>query len=379
MVVFVSLLFVCGSSGVVAVSSRSGRRLSAGAVRAAGLRAVSRVGGVWLPVWRVRASLASLRGVLRGRRLSVASRAWRVSCARFGGSLARSPFVAVRPVRGFGRWLSLRGLSLCARAGGSLLASAFPVRAVPSWRALVCAGWRWLPPRVAGRVGCVRRGRLLLAWVLCSFGLALPSWRVVAVPPGLAPVLVLRRPSGGSGAPSVFSASGGGSVLWCSSPAVVAAVRSGACPLSLALRVFRWPVRSAVLWSLWACLSSPRFASLGVPRGLVADLVRACLASLGWRFSAVRSVRGLCRGAFRGFSVGAFLASRSCSVVLPSVPLSWAVSASFSASAVVSALRSVVRCLGWLGSRSSGGAFCPPALRGVVASVARAGLRALGC
>ncbi len=387
------MVFVCGSSGLVAVSSRSGRRLSASAVRAAGLRAVSCVGGVWLPVWRVRGSLASLRAVLRGRRLSALRRLGlrlsalrragvRAECVR-PGVVVRAARVVVRRVFGLRAVrLGLRPLRFSLRRRGG-----FPG---VSFGALVRACWRGLPPRACGRAGCVRLpGGGFGAWLCVSVvrggRVVWAFWAPGRVAAGW-PVVGVGRGGGGGGggrrpavvAPSVFSASGGGSVLWCSAPAVVSAVASGVCPLSLALRVFRWPVRSAVLWALWACLSSPRFAALGVPRGLVADLVSACLSSLGWRFSPSRSVRGLCRGAFRGSSVGAFLASRSCSVALPAVPLSWAVSASFSASAVVSALRSVVRCLGWLASRSSGGAFCPPALRGVVASVARAGLFRLG-
>ncbi len=396
LVVFVvSVVFVCGSFGVVAVSGRSGRRVGGSALRVAcRSRVRSSVRGVWLPAWRVRPALVSLRGVLRGRRLSALRRA----ALRVPGGLVAS-------VPAWRSWSASRvgvaSLSVlrvlfglrAVRAGAPLRFFVRPrVRGAVSWRALVVRAFRVssLPPRACGRVGCVRRGGRLWAWLLWRAsvgGVASALWLPCVVPAGLAPVVAVWRPRGGGGggrrpavasSSSVFSAFGAGSALWLSSPAVVSAVRSGVCPVSLALRVFRWPVRSAVLWALWAALSSPRCASLGVPRSLLAAFVRACLGALGWRFSAVRSVSWRVRGAFRGSSVGAFLSSRSCSVALPSSALSWAVSAGFSSSAVVAALRSVVRCLGWLASRSSGAVSCPPALRPALASVAAAALRLLG-
>lgn len=382
LVVFVVVVFVCGSSGVVAVSARSGRRVSGSALRVA-CRSRVRVwlGGAWVRSWRVRGACARVRAVLRGSRLAVASRVVR------GGS----PFVfsVASPRVWRARAVSFRVCSVLFRLRAvrrGLLPLRFSFR---RWRGLLplrALAWGGLPPRVAGRVGVARVGSRFLAWVLVRFGSRRAFWAVVPVAGGLWPVVLVRRGGGGGGGgrrpsavPSVFSASGGGSVLWLSSPAVVSAVASGVCPLSLALRVFRWPVRSAVLWSVWAALSSPRLALAGVPRPLLASVARAALWALGWRFSAVRSVRGLCRGAFRGSSVGAFLAARSCSVALPAVALSWAAAASFSSSALVAALRALVRCLGWLAARSGGRVSCPPALRPALASVARAALRALGC
>lgn len=376
LVVFlVSVVFVCGSSGVAVVSSRSGRRLGGSAVVCA-CRARVRVwlGGAWVRSWRVRGSLARVRAVLRGSRLAAASRVVRGSGA--GAFLARVP---------------VRSFVACARFG--VLARLARVRAVacgvpPLFRfsrvvpSLVSLSWSGLPPRVAGRVGCASRGGRLWAWVLCPLFVAGVRsgavWLVSAVPAGLAPVVLVLRSGGSRSGGSVWSASGAGSVLWLSSPAVVSAVRSGACPLSLALRVFRWPVRSAVLWSLCGALASLRVSVggwAGVPRGLLASFVRAALRALGWRFSAVRSVPWRVRGAFRGSAVASFLSVRA--VAWPSLVSAWGGSASWSVSAVVSALRSLVRCLSWLSARSGGRVSCPPALRGVLASVAGVALARL--
>ena len=357
LVVFVVLVFVCGSCGVVAVSSVSGRRLGGSAVRSAcRARVRSCVGGVWLPAWRVRASLASLRGVLRGRRLSAVRRA----CLRVPGSLLARVPSPVRSVR-FWRvsaasWRVLSVLVSLRAVRRGLLPLRFSFR---RWRGLLplrALAWRGLPPRVAGRVGVARVGSRLLAWVLVRFGSRRAFWAVVSVAGGLWPVVFVRRGGGGgSPRPAVWSASGAGSALWLSSPAVVSAVASGACPLSLALRVFRWPVRSAVLWALASALGSGAFR---VSSSLLASFVSAGLSALGWRFSGGRGVPA---GFGRGRAVSSFLRVR-CGVV-PACVSAWAGSASFSVPAVVSALRSLVRCLGWLASRSSGRVSCPPALR----------------
>lgn len=383
------VVFVCGSFGVVAVSGRSGRRVGGSALRVA-CRSRVRVflGGAWVRPWAVRGSLARVRAVLRGSRFAVLRR--RAARLRAAGVRAECvpAGVVVRAARVVVRVLfGLRAVRRGARLRFSVRAR---VRGAVSFGALVRSCWRGLPPRACGRVGCVRlSGGGFGAWLCVSVvrggRVVWAFWAPGRVAAGWPVVGVVRGGGGGGGrrpavasSPSVFSAFGAGSALWLSSPAVVSAVRSGVCPVSLALRVFRWPVRSAVLWALWAALSSPRCASLGVPRSLLAAFVRACLGALGWRFSAVRSVSWRVRGAFRGSSVGAFLSSRSCSVALPSSALSWAVSAGFSSSAVVAALRSVVRCLGWLASRSSGAVSCPPALRPALASVAAAALRLLG-
>lgn len=367
MVFVVSVVFVCGSCGVVAVSSRSGRRVSGSALRVA-CRSAVRVflGGVWVRSWRVRGSLARVRAVLRGSRLAAASRV----------VPGRSPFVLCGVVSLRALLLRLASCRVCAVLSvlRAVRCGAVPLRfSFRRWRGLVPLrglAWRGLPPRVAGRVGVARVGSRFLAWVLVRFG-SRAFWAVVPVSGGLWPVVFVRRGGGGCGSPrsAVWSASGAGSALWLSSPAVVSAVASGACPVSLALSVFRWPVRSAVLWALASALGSRSFR---VSPSLLGAFVSAGLSALGWRFS---SGRGVPAGVGRGRAVSSFLLRRV--APSPACVSAWAGSASFSVSAVVSALRSLVRCLGWLASRSAGRVSCPPALRPALAACVSVALSVL--
>lgn len=348
-VFFVSLVFVCGSCGVVAVSARSGRRLSRSAVAVAcRFSVVSRVGALSVPAWRVRRLCRVARAVRRGRR----------------AGLRPSVPVVVRAVsRVFARVVGLRAVRLGARPRFSLRPGLLSLRAF----------WCGLPPRACGRVGVVRSGAVCRAWVCVRVVVAGRVWGAVwlrcRVAGGLWPVVrvVGGGGGGGSGRPSVFSASGAGSVLWLASPAVVSAVAGGACPVSLALSVFRWPVRSAVLWSLWAGLLRSRVGGFsGVPSGVLSSFLREALRALGWRFSASRGVPPRFS---RSCVVRDFLRLRF--GVAPVSALAFLrPSVSFSSSAVVSGLRSVSRCLAWLSARSAGRVSCPPALRPALASLA---------
>lgn len=370
------LVFVSGSCGVVAVSSGSGRRVGGSAVvSACRARVRSCVGGSWVASRRVRGVLAGVRRVLRGQRLAVLRRSAarlravgvRAECGAVGVSVRARARVfgvlrAVARARVSGRW----AFSVRARAG-------FPG---VSWGGLVRAVWRGLPPRVRGRVGVASRRGALWAWVCVGVRVAGrlsgAVWLCVRVAGGVWPVVGLPGGGGGGGGrrpsvPSVFSASGAGSALWLSSPEVISAVAEGACPVSLACRVFRWPVRSAVLWSLWGALASPIACKL--PRSLLASFVAEALRALGWRFSPSAGF-GVGHIARAMMPVLDFLAKRSAGCVMPSLVNSWSVSASWSISAVSDALRSVTRCLAWLSAHSEGRVACPPALRGALASVA---------
>lgn len=387
LVVFVVLVFVCGSCGVVAVSSVSGRRLGGSAVRSAcRARVRSWLGGGWVAARSVRGRLASVRAVLRGSRLAVLRRrAARVRAAGFRAECGL-PGVVVRASRVvFRRVFGLRAV----RAGGRFravlrLRGGFPGF---SFGALVRACWGGLPPRACGRIGVVRRGGACWAWVLAAGGVAGRGvWLPARLPAGVWPVVAVlpsgpggggggRRPSVPVARDSVFTAPGAGSALWLSSPAVVSAVESGACPVSLALRVFRWPVRSAVLWSMWGALCTR--AILSVPRSTLSAFIQTGLSALGWRYSPARSEIWRLKGSERGSSVLAFLRVRSHGALLPSIVQKWCQSASWSVSALRSALSSVTRCLSWLSQHSSGRVSCPPALRGALSACITCALTAL--
>lgn len=350
-----SVVFVCGSAGVVPVSVRSGRRVSGGALSAVcRFSVVSRVGLLRVPAWRVRRVCRAARAVRAVRRVFVRP--------------VVSPVVRAVSVV-FARVVGLRAVRLGARPR-------FVVRGLV--RGLPCLRdfWRGLPPRACGRIG-VAGGR---AWVCARVVVAGRVWGAVWLRCRVAwawlwPSVRVGGGGGGGGGrpvpasvPSVFSASGGGSALWLSSPEVARAVAGGACPVSLACSVFRWPVRSAVLWALWPALLRVGVGGLdGVPVGVLAGFVREALRALGWRFSPARGVPPFSR-LFSPVVVD-FLRVR-CGVA-PSPVASWlSPSVSFSSSGVCSALRSVSRCLAWLSARSGGRVSCPPALRPALASVA---------
>lgn len=352
------VVFVCGASGVVAVSGRSGRRLSRSAVEVAcRFSVVCRVGLLPVPAWRVRRLCRVARAVRLGRR---------------AGVRPVVPVVVRASSVVFARVVGLRAVRLGARPR-------FVVRGLV--RGLPCLRdfWRGLPPRACGRIGVVRSGAVCRAWVCVRVVVAGRVWGAVwlrcRVAGGLWPVVrvVGGGGGGGSGRPSVFVASGAGSALWLSSPEVAAAVRGGACPVSLACQVFRWPVRSAVLWALWASVLRVGVGGWdGVPPSVLADFVREALRALGWRFSASRGVPP------RVFSpvVAEFLRVRA--GLAPSGVLSWlSPSVSFSPSAVCAGFRSVSRCLAWLSARSSGRVSCPPALRPALSALALAALSEL--
>lgn len=201
---------------------------------------------------------------------------------------------------------------------------------------LLLPGFAWSP--AGGRVGS--RGR---RWV--------PVW---------SPALLPSRPRPVVAAPVLPAASSSGSLLFLSSPVFLSAVSSGRCPVSVALSVFpRWPLRSAVLGALVRCLASPRVRSFlcsAVGRPVVRSFLRAGLRSLGFSVS----------GRFLGCPsrAASFLASFRVGVAVASVPPFRPVGVS--SFALVRALSSLSRCLGWLFRR---GSFCPPALRGLVAGL----------
>ena len=159
------------------------------------------------------------------------------------------------------------------------------------------------------------------------------------------PVPVVSRPA--------LSASVAGSALFLSSPAFLSAVASGVCPVSLCLRVFSWPVRSAVFLALLRVCSAPAVLR-SVPRGLLASFCRVALASLG----------------FRGGSVPVFLAG----FASPVVPVFSGVCSSRS---VCSAFSSLSSCLSWLLSFRGGRRGCPSACRGALAALVSVVLRFL--
>lgn len=196
---------------------------------------------------------------------------------------------------------------------------------------LLLPGFSWSP--AGGRVGSASR-----RWV--------PVWSGVGLPSAPAPV-----------APVAPVASACGSALFLSSAPFLSAVASGSCPVALSLRVFRWPLRSAVLGSLVRVLASPRVRSFVVSspacRSAVSAFVRAAVASLGF------SVSG--RFASRRAAVSSFCLRLARSASVPSFFVS-----GVSSSALVAAFRSLSRCLRWLSSRSPVVASCPPALRGLL-------------
>lgn len=198
------------------------------------------------------------------------------------------------------------------------------------------------------------------SFAVCGGGWLVPFWSVPARV-GVAPVAApAPAPAPAPVAPVAPVASACGSVLFLSSSPFLSAVASGSCPVALSLRVFRWPVRSAVLGSLVRVLASPRVrsfvASSPACRAAVSSFVRSAVASLGFsvsgRFASCRSaVSSFCLRLARSASVPSFFVS------------------GVSSSALVAAFRSLSRCLRWLSRRSPVVASCPPALRPLLASL----------
>ena len=151
----------------------------------------------------------------------------------------------------------------------------------------------------------------------------------------------------------VWSASFAGSALFLSSPAFLSFVAGGGCPVSLVLRVFSWPVRSAVFLVLLRVCSC-RAVLASVPRGLLVAFARVALASLG----------------FRGGSASSFLGGFS----WPRVP---SFSGVCSSRSVGSAFSSLCSCLSWLLSSRGGRRGCPSACRGALAGLVAVVLRFL--
>lgn len=335
-------MFVCGRFGVFAfrgswvfVSLRSGRVLSGGAAaacRRAWLRRLSASSApVALPV-----------PVLRAVRLLLLCRFGAPVGSAFGvsGSGVPACFLPVLPA--WSRSPLGRDLAVASFLFGSL--RGFGVGPL----ARGCS----FAPRRAWRVARVRRPR--------------PAPVVAAG--GVVPSSVPRS--------AVAPASSCGSRLWLSSPAFLAAVRAGACPVSLCLRVFRWPVRSALLGALAVGFLSRRVREVlcsAAFRPVLVSFVRSALAALGF------SVSG--RWLSRAPAAASFLsrvASGSWGCFPPELFRAVRVSGGFSSSALFAAFRALSRCLSWLASRSAVGRGCPPALRGGLAVVAWFALSCVG-
>ena len=144
-----------------------------------------------------------------------------------------------------------------------------------------------------------------------------------------------------------------GSASFLSSSAFLSGVASGVCPVALVLRVFRWPVRSAVFLVLLRVSASPAVL-LSVPRSLLVSFCRVALSSLGFS--------GPCSFA----RVACFLSSFPAPALVPSF------SGVCSPRSVAGAFSSVALCLSRLLAR---GRACPSgcraALAALVLSVAR--------
>lgn len=193
----------------------------------------------------------------------------------------------------------------------------------------------------------------------CGRGWSVPVWSV----PSPAPVSLSAPVPASAPAPlpapvaPVSSASVSGSLLFLSSPAFVSAVSSGRCPVSVALSVFRWPLRSAVLGSLVRVLAS-RFV-----RSVVSSSPSVRSAARGFARVAVSAL---------GFSVSGRFSSPACSRFLARLAVSSPVPPSFwcsgvSSGALLRAFRSLSSCLRWLSARAPFGRACPPALRPLLA------------
>lgn len=313
LVVFsVSFVFSVSPSGVCSVvSSRSGRRLSGGAVAV-----VARA--VLAPV-RLRSS------VLRGACRSLRSLRSRVRPA--------VPFAVVRA----SVWVCASLLGV--RAFPSLSVALRPV-SVPS------AGEAFAACRASLLAGVCRVRRVVAPAVPVAS--PLPAWCASSPLSGVLPPLSPLSP-----------ASSGGSLLSLSLPAFRSAVAAGRCPLRLSLGSFSWPLRSAVLWSLFAVLGSGRVAFVvggGAFRAPALSFLVAGLRSLGFRSFAPSLVGSV---AWRAAALR-FLVVR-CGVAVPSSVSSLSGRVSLAGlSAVFPALSSA---LSVLAVRSSSRVSCPPALR----------------
>lgn len=283
-----------------------------------------------------------------------------------------------------GRRLSGGAVSACARA--VVRAVRVPFSGVLVSPSAFRAAWRWLrSPRPVPSLRfppvpafSSRSGVLGLSWrafwVFARGSLVPP--RAPSVPPSFfppagpapapapAPLGSFAWFSGVSPVEGLSGASACGSAAFLVSPSFRSAVAGGACPVSLSLSSFAWPLRSAVLWSLVVVCSRPAgFAFLASPACVSASrlFLRRALSALGF------SVSGRCWGSPSASERAcAFLARRSVPLPRPFSSLRGVASSS----AVVSALGALSRCLFWLSRRSSAPVFCPGALRPALASLA---------
>lgn len=196
----------------------------------------------------------------------------------------------------------------------------------------------------------LRSGRVLSGGALRSCFSSLRR-RGVSVAP------FLRPPVGGVPGVVPASPSCSGSVLLLSSPSFVSAVLGGACPVSLSLACFRWPLRSAVVGSL--CVAGRCGVFSRVPRSVLAGVLASCCLSLGFRLPVSGGLWGRLASVWGG-GVPPLPAWVGCPVV-------------FSVPAVVRGLVAVGRCCSWVARRGG----CPPAVRPLVACLCGWLVRAL--
>lgn len=303
-----NFVFVVSPSGICSVaSSRSGRRLSGSALSACA-RAVLRA--VRCSV-HVPASLSGCGVAVRGGCRASAVRA----CVR-----------GLRPVASVSSPVSFPpALLLPARFASALSAVSVGVRS--RWGSVVARAVR---------------------------GVLFPSGAPSGLSSGLPPV---------QGLPP---ASGSGSLLLFSTPGFRSAVAGGACPVSLALSSFSWPVRSAVLWAVALVLRSRALRALFAPGGSLRsvglEFVSSAMVVLGYPASSPAPSPIIARRFLKSC-----LISGLPDVVSSIVPKG---EGRCSSSAVHSALSSLSRCLRWLSSRTSGlPNACMPAIAFLAMSV----------
>lgn len=355
LVVFLVFVFSVSPSGVCSVvSSRSGRRLSGGAVSVVA-RAV--LAPVRLRSRVLRGACRSVRA-LRSRSVwlpavwvcpcSVPAFAWSFVRAASLCSVCPRSSVCFPP-----RPRPVSGLSPVARASVWVCASLLGVRALPG-RSVACfspvvpglaAPSRFAACRASLLAGVCRVRCVSVAPVPPSS--PLPVWAAGSPLAGALPPLVPLSP-----------ASSGGSLLSLSLPSFRSAVSRGACPLRLLLSSFSWPVRSCVLWALARVLGSGGVAAVvgGAPfRAPALSFLVAGLRSLGFRSFAPSLVgsRAWCAAALR------FLVRR-CGVVVP--PAVSSLSGRVSPAGLAAVFPALSAGLSRLSVRASG-VSCPPALR----------------
>lgn len=144
--------------------------------------------------------------------------------------------------------------------------------------------------------------------------------------------------------------------LLLSNEAFLRSVASGSCPVRLSLSSYRWPVRSAVLGSLFKCFLSHRVRAVVTGEGfkpVVVRFVKAALRSLGFTGFKL-SRQSIC-------NAGLFVSKGFTGCSWPEMKI-----VRVSSHALFVAFVSLSRCLDWLCSPTSGGRGCPSSLRPIL-------------